>query len=96
MIPSTPLRRLPALLLLLAMVAVQWGWLGHEYQAHDSGQVCEVCVAGASLGHGITPSATIFTPPSASAVATLRLAEATILPTTYRHTLGQRGPPALS
>ncbi|HEY0721800.1 MAG TPA: hypothetical protein VGE50_11175 [Gammaproteobacteria bacterium] len=48
------LRRLPALLLLLTMLLSQWGWITHEYKAHDNGQVCELCVAGAQLGHGLT------------------------------------------
>jgi hypothetical protein len=48
------LQRLPLLLLLLALLTAQWGWLAHEHQAHDSGQVCEVCVSGASLGHAVS------------------------------------------
>ena len=51
-------QRLPLLFLLLALLTAQWGWLAHEHQAHDSGQACEVCVAGASLGHAVAgPSA---------------------------------------
>lgn len=50
-------QRLSTLLLLLALLAAQWGWLAHEHQAHDSGQVCEVCVSAASLGHALSGSA---------------------------------------
>lgn len=89
-------QRLPVLLLMLALLAAQWGWLAHEHQAHDSGQVCEVCVAGASFGHGITPSATAHTLPASRKDASPRLMTATVLPRPYHHTLGQRGPPALS
>ena len=46
------------LITLLAVITLlsQWGWLEHDYQAHDPGEVCEVCVSAA--GHvAITPSA---------------------------------------
>lgn len=46
------------LITLLAVITLlsQWGWIEHDYDKHDPGEVCEVCVSAS--GHvAVTPSA---------------------------------------
>lgn len=84
--------------LALALLLFSWVELEHstDLDAHHGGESCAVCVFASPLGNGITPAATLFLPPPQFALTLQQTTVAVILPSRYRHTLGQRGPPPYS
>lgn len=83
------------LALTLALLLFSWTQLAHatDLDAHSGDESCGVCLFASPLGHGATPAALpVLSRPDAGA-APLPIPAAAILPQTFRHTLGQRGPP---
>lgn len=79
--------------LILAVFLAQWALFAHEYQDHDVGHPCEICVGASSLAHAL-PASGLQVPAPAPVVFLSTAAEAThpSLPPHRRYSV--RGPPA--
>lgn len=86
------------LALALALLLFSWTQLAHatDLDAHAGGESCDICLFASPLGHGATPAALPALPLPGADAAPLPLPAAPVLPQTFRHTLGQRGPPSVS
>lgn len=87
------LKGLLRLSLILAVFLAQWALFAHDYQDHDAGHVCEICVGSSSIAHALPSS-----PPELAAACTLVLVsmpgEATQAPLRLPRHYDARGPPA--
>ena len=45
------------LTLILCVFLAQWALFAHDYQDHDAGHVCEICVGATSIAHALPSSA---------------------------------------
>lgn len=86
------------LALALALLLFSWTQLAHatDLDAHNGGESCDICLFASPLGHGATPAAQPLLPHPQAGTAPSLTQAAPVLPQTFRHTLGQRGPPRFS
>ncbi|MFA5625939.1 MAG: hypothetical protein WCX90_10930 [Thiohalomonadaceae bacterium] len=90
--------RLLPITLSLALLLFAWTHLEHhtDLAAHHDGKVCAECLFSSAPGNGLVSAA--IQPADRPQTNTLLAPTTTTveLPTPFRHTLGQRGPPGYS